>query len=115
MAASARERRVVGERGARGTVVEGVLVKGVGEGAGRERRVKVWMVEMGRMWVFVGVVRARRLVRGQAVKRVPSRAGRVAMVVVRRMLELGLAWVVRGGLAFCRGSCAILVRGCESQ
>ncbi len=45
--------------------------EGVG-GAG-ERMVKVVRVERGRRWVVWGVVRARREVRGQMVKRVPSR------------------------------------------
>jgi len=58
----------------------------VGGGA---RRVKEWMLLRGRMWVVVeGEVgeRARRLVTGQAVKRVPSMVVGGVRVVVRRML-----------------------------
>lgn len=65
----------------------------VGGGASR---VKEWMLLRGRMWVVVeGEVgeRARRLVRGQAVKRVPSMVVGGVRVVVRRMLLGG------GGLA----------------
>jgi len=44
-----------------------------GVGGAGERMVKVLRVARGRRWVFWGVVRARREVRGQRVKRVPSR------------------------------------------
>ena len=59
------------------------------EGGGRERSVKFWMVEIGRMWyVEAGVVEmAMRFVRGQAVKSVPSRGEAVGLLVVTRMLQ----------------------------
>ncbi len=53
------------------------------------RRVKEWMLLMGRMWVVVAGgagERARRLVRGQAVKMVPSRVVGGVRVVLRRIL-----------------------------
>lgn len=63
---------------------------------GGARRVKEWMLLRGRMWVVVeGEMgeRARRLVKGQAVNRVPSMVVGGVRVVVRRMLlgERGLA------------------------
>lgn len=53
-----------------------------------ERRVNEWTTEMGMTWyVWDGdVAMARRFVRGQAVKSVPSRVGWEGMLVVRRML-----------------------------
>lgn len=59
------------------------------EGGGRERRVKFWMVEIGRIWyVEAEVVEiATRFVIGQAVKSVPSRAEAVGLLVVTRMLQ----------------------------
>lgn len=56
---------------------------------GRERSVKFCMVEMGRIWyVEAGVVEmATRLVRGQAVKSVPSRVEAAGLLVVTRMLQ----------------------------
>ena len=76
--------RVDRGRGVVGVVGEGVVL------VARERRVKDWMEGKGRMWkVEVEVERARRLVTGQAVKRVPSRVGVEGRLVVRRMLGWG--------------------------
>lgn len=58
-------------------------------GGGGARRVKEWMLLRGRMWVVVegGVgERARRFVKGQAVKSVPSMVAGGLRMVVRRML-----------------------------
>ncbi len=68
----------------------GVVVGGEAkllEVGGVEIRVKFWMDDMGKMWWTGGVVgevgtaTATRLVRGQAVKRVPSMLGRDEWVV----------------------------------
>lgn len=48
--------------------------------------VKLWIEEMGTMWLADGgVCTTRRFVTGQAVKRTPSRGGEFEMVV-RRIL-----------------------------
>lgn len=54
--------------------------------------VKDWIEEMGMTWwtgFGGGVAIARRLVKGQTVKRLPSMVGWEGMFVVKRMLRKG--------------------------
>ena len=64
----------------------------VGEGLERERRLKDWIEDMGRIWLEEGGVWiTTRLVIGQAVKRIPSR-GVELETVVRRILSVRISW-----------------------
>ena len=77
----------------RGAICGRALLKG-GPGGVVERRVKLTILDIGRIWWVGGVVVdtaiATRLVAGQTVNRVPSSTGWALSVVSRRMLWSGV-------------------------
>ena len=87
-AASARLKRAAVSRG---VICGRALLNGGGPGDVVERRVKLTIVDIGRIWWVGGVVVdtaiATRLVAGQTVNRVPSSTGWAFSVVSRRMLR----------------------------
>ena len=74
----------------RGVICGRALLKGGPPGDVVERRVKLTILDIGRIWWVGGVVVATaiatRLVAGQTVNRVPSSTGWALSVVSRRIL-----------------------------